>query len=136
MARDAHTLDSLPFSFGENLTLQFRKVVYQIQTKRPTYALRKAQVTVCLNAKNEVTILYKDQQLNYTIFNKQAKQSEIVTSKDIDRKLDRLRQAHKPAPEHSWRTYGQRLNKNIWAERLAALPTLRPRKQDITTLSK
>lgn len=103
-------------TLSKNLTLQFRKVVYQIQTKRPTYALRKAQVTVCMNAKNEVSILYKDQKLNYTIFNKQAKQSEIVTSKDIDRKLDKLRQAHKPAPEHPWRTYGQRLNGNLVPE--------------------
>ena len=69
-----------------------------------------------MNAKNEVSILYKDQKLEYTIFNKQAKQSEIVTSKDIDRKFDKLRQAHKPAPEHPWRTYGQRLNRNLVPE--------------------
>jgi len=33
-------------SLSKNLTLQFQKVVYQIQTDRPTYALRNAQVTV------------------------------------------------------------------------------------------
>ena len=42
-------------TLSKNLTLQFEKVVYQIQTERPTYALRQAQVTVCLNAHNEVT---------------------------------------------------------------------------------
>ena len=32
---------------SKNLTIQYNKVVYQIQTSRPSYALRKAQVTVC-----------------------------------------------------------------------------------------
>ncbi len=37
-------------TLSKNLTLQFHKTVYQIQTERPTYALRNAQVTVCVNA--------------------------------------------------------------------------------------
>ena len=40
-------------SLSKNLTLQFQKTVYQIQTERPTYALRNAQVTVCVNAQDE-----------------------------------------------------------------------------------
>ncbi|HUG33248.1 MAG TPA: hypothetical protein VMJ90_00660, partial [Anaerolineales bacterium] len=35
---------------SKNLTLQFQHTVYQIQTNRPNYALRNAQVTVCVNA--------------------------------------------------------------------------------------
>ena len=34
-------------TLSKNLTLQFQKTVYQIQTQRPSYALRNAQVTVC-----------------------------------------------------------------------------------------
>lgn len=31
------------------LTLKFKKVIYRIQSKRPTYAMRKVAVTVCEN---------------------------------------------------------------------------------------
>ena len=34
---------------SKNLTLQYEKVIYQIQTSRPSYAMRKAPVTMCEN---------------------------------------------------------------------------------------
>ena len=89
---------------SKNLSIQFKNVVYQIQTNRPTYALRKAKVTVCLKADSEVAILYKGKELAYTIFKKQAKQSEVLSSKDIDRKVDKVRKQYKPAADHPWRT--------------------------------
>ncbi len=89
---------------SKNLSVQFKNVVYQIQTNRPTYALRKAKVTVCLKADSEVAILYKGKELAYTIFKKQTKQSEILSSKDIDRKVDKVRKQYKPAADHPWRT--------------------------------
>ncbi len=85
------------------LTLQFRKVVYQIQTERPTYALRNAQVTVCENSQGTVTILYKGKELVYSIFHKQEHQSEIVETKDVDLALQNQRKAHIPAADHPWR---------------------------------
>jgi len=88
---------------SKNLTLQFNKIVYQIQTKRPTYTMRHAAVTVCLDAQNNVTLFYKGKPLNYTIFHQQAKQAEIVPAKQIDFALQNQRKAHKPAPDHSWR---------------------------------
>ncbi len=87
----------------KNLTIQFHKVVYQIQTQRPTYAMRHAAVTVCLDAQGNITILYKGKPLNYTIFHKQAKQAEVVQAKQIDLALQNQRKAHKPAPDHPWR---------------------------------
>ena len=88
---------------SKNLSVQFKNVVYQIQTERPTYALRKATVTICLNAVGKVTILYKGKELAYTIFKKQSKQSEILSSKDLDRKVDKVRKQYKPASNHPWR---------------------------------
>lgn len=88
---------------SKNLTVQFRKVVYQIQTERPTYALRKAKVTVCLDAEGKVTILYKNKELAYTVFKEQAKQAQVSSSKDLDRTVDKVRKQHKPAPDHPWR---------------------------------
>jgi hypothetical protein len=58
---------------SKSLSIQFKNVVYQIQTDRPTYALRKTKVTVCLEADGKVTILYKGKELAYTVFKKQAK---------------------------------------------------------------
>jgi len=92
---------------SKNLTIQYHKVIYQIQTSRPTYAMRKAPVTVCENVQGEVTILYKDQPLDYTIYHKPQRQAEVVTSKSLNHKL---RQPKPPAKDHPWRQYGRRLN--------------------------
>jgi transposase len=90
-------------TLSKNLTVQFEKVVYQIQTERPTYAMRHAQVTVCKSASGEIALLYKDKSLPYTIFHKQAKQAEIVETKDVNHAVLNQCKAHKPAPDHPWR---------------------------------
>jgi transposase len=87
-------------TLSKNLTLQFRKVVYQIQTQRPSYALRHAAVTVCLDAQENLAILYKGKPLDYIVFHRQAKQSEMVDTKQLN---DAVRTPHKPAPDHPWR---------------------------------
>jgi transposase len=86
---------------SKNLTTQFRKVVYQVHTPRPTYTMRHAAVTVCLDAHGKISLLYKGQPLQFTTFHKQAHQAEIVEAKLIDHIL----QDHprKPAPDHPWR---------------------------------
>ena len=90
-------------TLSKNLTLQFEKVVYQIQTHRPTYALRQAQVTVCVNPQEELTILYNGKALSYTIYKQQAKQAAIVSTKQLDQALNEQRLPPKPAPDHPWR---------------------------------
>jgi len=91
----------------KNLTLQFNKVVYQIQTNRPTYAICHATVTICLDAQANLTILYNGKPLDYTIFHQQAKQAEVVDTKTLDHQI------HSPkplAPNHPWKQYGHHLN--------------------------
>lgn len=90
-------------TLSKNLTLQFQKIVYQIQTNRPSYALRKAQVTVCVNAQEEITILYNGKALPFTIYHQQAKQAEIVSAKQLAHTLQEKRLPPKPAPDHPWR---------------------------------
>ena len=94
---------------SKNLTLQYHKVIYQIQTTRPTYALRKAQVTVCEDAQGEITILYKGRALDYSIFHRQQRQAEVVMSKEIDTHLKKSKKSYKPAPNHPWRQYGRQI---------------------------
>jgi transposase len=93
---------------SKNLTVQANKVIYQIQSNRPDYALRKAQVTVCENAQGAVTILYKNEPLIYTIYHKPQRQADIVDTKTLDHQL---RTPHVPDPDHPWRqNYGRHLN--------------------------
>ena len=94
-------------SVSKNLTVQFKNVVYQIQTDRPTYALHNAQVIICQDTHGKVTILYKDNPLNFTVFHKQTRQAEVVSSKQIDHVLLNQSKAHAPAPNHPW-SYGPR----------------------------
>lgn len=94
-------------TLSKNLTVQANHIVYQIQSNRPGYTLRNAQVTVCENAQGEVTILYKNQPLAYTIYHKPVRQAEIVDTKTLDRQV---RTPTTPAQDHPWRTYGRRLN--------------------------
>jgi transposase len=94
-------------SLSKNLTVQSKKVIYQIQSQRPDYTLRNAQVTLCENAQGEVTIYYKDTPLDYTIYHKPSRQGEVVDSKSLDQQL---KVPTSPAPNHPWRTYGQRLS--------------------------
>jgi transposase len=97
-------------TLSKNLTFQYNKVIYQIQTSRPTYALRKAQVTVCENTQGEITILYKGNPLDYSVFHKQQRQAEVVMSKEIDAHLNKPKKPYRPAPDHPWRQYGRKIN--------------------------
>lgn len=90
---------------SKNLTLQYQKTIYQIQTNRPAYALHNAPLTICENAKGEVTLLYKNQPLSYTTYKQLARQSEVVETKHLNRAVPTP-----PAANHPWRTYGQHLN--------------------------
>jgi hypothetical protein len=113
-------------TLSKNLTLQFHKTVYQIQTDRPTYALRKAQVTVCLTAQEEITLLYNGKALPYTIYHQQAKQAEIVSAKQLDHVLQEKRLPAKPAPDHPWR--------RGFATPLSKRASVTPPKSDISIL--
>jgi transposase len=93
-------------TLSKNLTIQANKIIYQIQTDRPTYALHKATVTVCENAKGEVTILYNNKPLSYSIYIKPPRQAEIADSKTLDL---HLRNPVSPAPDHPWRQYGKHI---------------------------
>ncbi len=94
-------------TLSKNLTVQYDKTIYQIQSDRPGYALRNAQVTVCENAQGEVTILYKNKPLAYTIYRNPTRQAEVVDTKTLDRHFQTPKP---PAPNHPWRPYGRRLN--------------------------
>lgn len=90
---------------SKNLTFQYNKMIYQIHVDRPAYAMRKAPVTVLQNAKGNITVLYKNKPLPFTVYYQQQKQAEVVPSKSIDYELVVAAKSHKPAPDHPWRSY-------------------------------
>ena len=94
-------------TLSKNLTVQYNKVIYQIQTNRPGYALRNAKVTICENTKGEVTILYKNKPLVYTIFHRSPRQAEVVDAKTLNH---RFKDPKPPSANHPWRQYGRHLN--------------------------
>jgi len=100
-------------SLSKNLTIQFYHTVYQIQSKRPSYALRNAQVTVCLNARDEISILYNGKSLPFTLYTQQARQAEIVSAKHLVQALHKQRVPTIPGPDHPWRKgFATPLSKN------------------------
>jgi hypothetical protein len=89
---------------SKNLEFQYKRVVYQIQTDRPLYALKGREVTVCENEEGKITVLLNQMQLEFRRFFRQPKRNAVATSKDIEK------QSHKPSSDHPWRTYGQRIS--------------------------
>ena len=91
----------------KNLTVHYNNVIYQIQTNRPSYALRKARVTVCENAQGDIAILYQHKPLVFATFHKPVRQSQLVNTKTVDLKI---KTPHCPPKDHPWRQYGKKLN--------------------------
>jgi hypothetical protein len=89
---------------SKNLEFQYERVVYQIQTDRPTYALKNRKVTVCENEMGKITVLLNNRPIQFKRFHRQPKQNPVASSKDIERR------AYKPAKDHPWRTYGKKIN--------------------------
>jgi hypothetical protein len=96
-----------PRVLSKNLTLQYDKVLYQIETNRPSYALRQAQVLVCEAADGTIRIEYKGKPLKYTIAAQQGRQAKVVTDKDLDQALTHAPKAQRRspalAPDHPWK---------------------------------
>ena len=96
---------------SKNLTLNYHTVVYQIQTTRPTYALRNATVVVRENARGEVVIAYKDKPLAYSIFRPAVRQAQETTSKQLALMAEKpapkrkKRKPNVPPADHPWRQY-------------------------------
>lgn len=88
---------------SKNLQLQFNKVIYQVITDRPAYALQRREVIAAQNAAGEVAFLLNKQPLEVKVFHQQPKQAEVLSAK-------RIEQNHIPAADHPWRSYGKKIN--------------------------
>lgn len=89
---------------SKDLQIQFNRVIYQIQTTRPAYALRDREVLAALDPDGQVSFYLNQQLLSVKEFHRQPKQAEIVSSKALEQA------PYVPPPDHPWRTYGKKLN--------------------------
>lgn len=74
---------------SKQLTLSYGNKIYQIQTERPTYAMRCAPVTIVEDMEGNIMIYYKQQELTYTVFHRQPK-SDIADSKQLNLAVDAI----------------------------------------------
>lgn len=87
---------------SKQLELSYNNEIYQIQTKKPSYAMKQTFVTVCDN-QGIITILYKGKALQYKKFKKNNSPTKIITAKQINSVIDKKISRHKPKPNHPWR---------------------------------
>lgn len=93
---------------SKNLTLTFKNTIYQIQTDRQSYALRKARVCVREKEDGKIEILYKDKPLKFSTYHCQQKQGEVVDSKRLNEVMDNIqlnagKAKYKPSKRHPWK---------------------------------
>jgi len=96
---------------SKNLICQHNNIQYLIKTKKPSYAMRGASVTVCELLDGEIVLLYKGRELAYKIYRKQPPLSQPRNEKTINLAVDEIiakhRTGHKPKPTHPWKRYNK-----------------------------
>ncbi len=88
---------------SKDLQIQFKKVIYQIITDRPAYALRKREVIIAQNAAGQITAYLNRKPLDLRIFHRQPKQASVLPAKYLNK-------PYIPPADHPWRSYGNKLN--------------------------
>jgi transposase len=94
---------------SKNLTFQYKNTIYQIQTERETYALRKARIEVREKEDGSIEVFYKGKQMVFTTYDFQQKQGEEVDSKRLNEVIDNLQKnqmekcRYKPRLTHPWK---------------------------------
>ena len=89
---------------SKDLQFQYDRVIYQIQTERPAYALKGREVTVLENEHGKIKVLLEQMPLDFKRFIRQTRRNALATAKDIELS------SSKPAPDHPWRSYGKKIN--------------------------
>lgn len=88
---------------SKNLEVSYQNTVYQIQVKKPSYALRNAKILVCDDLKGRVELIYKDRLLPYKILDRSYRRAPVIPSKNLEAVVSKAK--HRPANNHPWRQY-------------------------------
>ena len=116
-------------TLSKNLTLSYNNVIYQIQTKRPAYTMRKAQVQVRETSTAVITIEYKGRPLEHTVYRElEQQQAKVIHSKLLQPERSRPQPTPKVSltpSSHPWRTFAFGKNSFEAKERRGELCMLR-----------
>jgi transposase len=86
---------------SKNLTFQYNNTIFQIQTKRSAYTMRKTRITICERYDGSVAVRdNKDRSLKYTCIQKVAKQ-KTTSSKELNNLVDAILGKQKKNPWES-----------------------------------
>jgi predicted DNA-binding protein (UPF0251 family) len=95
-------------TLSKNLSLQFKKVLYNVQVDGIGYALRRAKVTVCEDFNGTITLLRNGKVLPYSTLRLGCFHENVEDSKTVNLRVDgaiaqqRRKPKWKPAPDHPW----------------------------------
>ena len=118
-------------TLSKNLTLSYKNVIYQIQTKRAVYTMRNAYVEVRETSSGEITIEYQGRPLEHSVYREQEQhQAQVVPSKLLQpaaaRAASQPKQKRGPVPRsHPWRYFDYSENSMQARERRGELCILR-----------
>jgi transposase len=74
---------------SKQLTVSYQNMRFQVQTKRPLYAMQHAKVTIKEDLKGTIVITYKGKDLSYTTVEQRPK-TTIADSKTLNLTVDQL----------------------------------------------
>jgi hypothetical protein len=92
-----------PRQLSKNLTLQYKNVIYQIITERPSYAMKKAMVDVMESKDGTIRIEYQGKPLTWVPYHQQQARVEVISSKEIAEHLGRKKSPYHPPRRHPWK---------------------------------
>ena len=98
----------------KNLTFQHKNTIYQVQTNRETYVLRKARIVIHEFKDESIEAFYKGKKLLLKTYSQQQKQSAVVDSKQLNALLDELvrvsdgKKKYKPSKKHPWKRHAKK----------------------------
>jgi ribosomal protein L21 len=99
---------------SKNLECSYQNMIYQIKDEGKGRRLQQGLILIRKYLDKRVSLSYQGRELMYTTYQKQKRTSKIASSKNLNRKLDRLiksdgRVGHKPNDNHPWYGRGVRL---------------------------
>ena len=98
----------------KNLTFQHKNTIYQVQTNRETYVLRKARIVIHEFKDESIEAFYKGKKLLLKTYSQQQKQMGEVDSKQLNALLDELvrisdgKKKYKPSKKHPWKRHARK----------------------------
>ena len=98
----------------KNLTFQHKNTIYQVQTNRETYVLRKARIVIHEFKDESIEAFYKGKKLLLKTYSQQQKQMGEVDSKQLNALLDELvrisdgKKKYKPSKKHPWKRHAKK----------------------------